>query len=252
MSLPVVIALVDDTHSIAPARLASVAGAMQEQVNRDFRPRWRFVPSTGVVATPSPSPAQWAVHIQQHLDQPGALGYHSNDSHNQPVAFVAKTVDWPQTFSHEVLEMLADPYGNRLHGARLPDAVALDYKKFGLPTRKHHVHYLLEACDPCERTSYNVGGEDLSDFLMPEWYVTTPPMGSVFSYAGGCNGARQVADGGYVSFSNDDGEWYQIFNEGGQLQIQDIGKFDKSRFGSLREFTDHHARERREDIRLHG
>jgi hypothetical protein len=106
------------------------------------------------------------------------------------------------------------------------------------------VSYLLEVCDPPEQTSYEVGGVELSDFLLPGWYRTSPAQHLAYSHAGGCTKPRQVADGGYVSFSNPaTKEWYQVFNQGGQLKISDLGKFDKAKYGSLREWTDLRSRE---------
>jgi hypothetical protein len=246
MTLPIIIALVDDTNNISDGEMSKVAGALQEQIMADFRETWRSTPRASVVVTDTPGAAQWAVHIQNQLDDPGALGYHSNTDTNQPVAFVEYDRDWPVTVSHEVLEMIADPFGNRLHSARLPYGLESLYNEFGLPTDKHHVHYLLEVCDPCERTTYNVGGVDLSDFLTPNWYRTfAPANGAASSHAGGCVSEREVAEGGYVSFCSDNGCWFQTFNSQGKLEVRNLGKFNRSSWGSLREFTDAYARSHR-------
>jgi hypothetical protein len=59
---------------------------------------------------------------------------------------------------------------------------------------------------------------------------------------------REVADGGYVSFEvPQTGHWWQVFNRSDRLSVQDLGRFDKARFGGLREFTDHYARVARAD-----
>lgn len=240
MTLHFILALVDKTsHKIHPSDLSSLAGALNEQIGSDFGPAWKV--SASVVATQTPGASQWQVQVLDKLDQPGALGYHTNDTHNQPVSYVQYGDDWQMTVSHETLEMLADPYGNRMHSARLPDGV-LDYKRFGIEHVASHVHYLLEVCDPCEATNYNVGGENLSDFLLPDWYRTSPTFKEDYSHAGGCSRPRQVSTDGYVSFANNDGDWFQIFNENGLLKISDIGKFNRAAFGSLREFSDTYAR----------
>lgn len=220
--------------------MAGVAGALSEQIQSDFAPVWKVRASVGVY--PSAPAGTWAVHIQKKLDQPSALGYHT-DNHNQPVAYVEAMSDTSVTISHEVLEMLADPWGNRMHSARLPQSLELSYKDFpGLKSQKSHVHYLLEVCDPCEATSAIVGGYHLSDFLLPHWYRSTPTPAPSYSYAGGCELPREVADGGYVSFAVGN-DWYQAFNEGGRLQVQSLGQFSRADHASLREFADYHARE---------
>ncbi|HWC87677.1 MAG TPA: hypothetical protein VG388_14150 [Solirubrobacteraceae bacterium] len=236
-AIPVHVALVDDTGKIDSTELATMAGAMSEQIEHDFAPVWQVRASVGVYAT---APAgTWAVHIQERLNQPGALGFHTDDQH-QPVSYVERTADWTVTVSHEVLEMLADPWGSRMHSAELPDGV--DYTQFGLPSAQSRVSYLLEVCDPCETTTYAVGGVKLSDFLLPTWYRTNPSPALSYSQAGGCTKPRQVADGGYASFGVPTGHWYQVFNQGGNLTVKDIGQFNKADYGSLREWTDESAR----------
>ncbi|MEA2255584.1 MAG: hypothetical protein QOG35_1629 [Solirubrobacteraceae bacterium] len=235
--IPVHIALVDDTASIEHQTLAEVAGALNAQIQQDFAPVYRVAATVG--AYPRAPANTWAVHIKRQLDEPGALGYHA-DAHNQPFARVELTDGWPATVSHEVLEMLADPFGNRLHGGRVPQGI--DHHDVGLPRFTSHVSYLLEACDPCEATSYEVGGVALSDFLVPAgWYRANPAPGHAYSHAGGCTQPRQVADGGYVSFAHGP-SWFQVFNEAGALQLQSIGTFNRGLYASLREFTDYHAR----------
>jgi hypothetical protein len=239
-AIPVHVALVDETGKIDQAELATMAGAMSEQIQHDFAPVWHVSASVG--AYPAAPAGTWTVHIREKLDQPGALGYHTDD-HHQPLSFVEFTPDWTVTVSHEVLEMLADPWGSRLHSARLPAGLEGDFAKFGLSSAQSRVSYLLEVGDPCEATQYSVGGLQLSDFLLPTWYRTDPRPALAYSQAGGCNKPRQVADGGYVSFAVPTGEWFQVFNHGGQLTSKDLGKFNKAEYGSLREWTDQQARE---------
>lgn len=230
-ALPVHVALVDDTKQLNPADLQALAGAMSEQILHDFVPQWKV--SASVAAYSKAPPSCWAVHIKAQLDQPGALGYHT-DLHNQPVAYVELTNDYTVTVSHEVLEMLADPWGQRLHAARPPQ----DVQQFAMVKR---VHYLLEVCDPPEAKSYEVGGIALSDFVHPQWYRSYPAPALAYSQAGGCVKPRQVANGGYVSFVDDNGNWWQVFNENNTYQVRDLGVYAKSQFSALREWTDHCA-----------
>jgi hypothetical protein len=126
--------------------------------------------------------------------------------------------------------------------AQLPVGTELDFAQFGLRSKNDSVHYLIELCDPPEDTNYPVGGVALSDFLLPSWYRSAAGPDCKFSYAGGCHQPREVADGGYVSFANSTDEWFQVFNQGGQLQISDLGNFDKSQHASIREWADVNAR----------
>jgi hypothetical protein len=243
------IALVDETNSIGNAVLAEVAGALSAYLSDDVA---KHYPHVRAVVTPQPkvNAGQWSLRVQDQLDQPDALGYHTEDKHNQPVSYIEKTADWTVTAAHEAVEMSVDPSGNETHGARLPFGLEDSYARFGLRHSSTHVIYLLEPADPCEAVSYEIGGVPVSDFLLLPYYRTNPGAAVGYSFTGAIHRPREVLPGGYVSFANPDGEWFQVFNQGGQLQVQDIGRFDRASWSSLREWTDHHARTTRQAATL--
>ena len=240
---PAHIALIDDTGQINPSELATVAADLTEQTTRDFGPIWNARALVRALSEQTRLPHYWPIRIRIKLNQPGALGFHS-DSQNQPVAYIELTPDWPGTASHELMEMLADPSGNRMHPpALLPDG--LDPGQVGLGAGGL-VEYLVEVADPCEAASYQVGATKLSDFIDPDWYQSTLPAPGVCSHTGLLSRPREVADGGYVSFKRADDEWFQVFNQGGSLQVSSLGKFARGEGAwSLREWVDSKAREHR-------
>jgi hypothetical protein len=244
-AIPVHVALIADPNVVPAPQLATAAGALNEQVQSDFLPVWGGRATVGAYPLGG-GYGTWNVQVVAEIDEPGALGYHS-DKNGTPYALVLHDANWPITASHEVLEMLADPFGFRKHAARLPLGTERYHERFGLRHDSSRVHYLTEVCDPCEAGDYEVGGVRLSDFLLPSWYRTNPKPTTVYSFTGTCSDPREVSPGGYVSFSNDQGEWFQVFNRGGHLTFNSLGKFDRAKFSSLREFTDHHARIGRED-----
>lgn len=233
-AIPVHVALVDDSHTIGHGELARLAGALSEQVAADFAPAWKVAATVG--AYPEAPEHTWAIHLQDGIDEQGAAGYHA-DEHRQPYARVDLTAgDWTVTVSHELLEMLADPFGSRLHTAKAP---------VGWRGASPRVRYLLEVCDPCEATSYPVGGVRVSDFLLPAYYRSSGRRHDARSHAGGVAEPLEVADGGYISFVDPaTGIWWQRFVQGGRTSDRELGQFDQS-FASLREWTDHQARANR-------
>jgi hypothetical protein len=234
-AMPVQIALVDESGTIDAAQLSEVAGALNEQVNRDFAPIWRTRASVVPFMGAKVNPGTWAVYLQNGLDEPSAAGYHADDNH-QPYARVdLKAGDWTVTASHEILEMLGDPWGSRMHTAQ-----ALE----GFPGDSRRVLYLVEMCDPCEAFSYEVGGVPMSDFLVPWYYNTTSRRHTGFSFLGELDKPRQVADGGYISLMDPaDGHWWQLFVSHGQSGWHDLGRFDaQSDWYTPRAFTDAHSR----------
>lgn len=241
-AIPVHVALVDQSGKVDIAELAKVAGALNAQVQNDFVPIWKVAATVGAYPAVPESPGMWAIIIQTQLNQPGALGYHT-DTNNQPVSYVEYTPDYTVTVSHELLEMLADPFGSRVTDALCP--MDSTYSDFGLSSPTDPVSYLVEVADPCESHDYLVAGVDVSDFLMPGWYRSAAGPGVFYSHTGALKSPREVDVGGYVSFSNSKGEWFQVFNQNGTLSVSDLGKFDKTAFGAIREWVDQKAREYR-------
>jgi hypothetical protein len=229
-AIPIHVALVDDSHTILPADLQEVAGALNEQVLADFTPAWHVRATVGVYD--HPPAGTWAIRLRTNIGEPGALGYHS-DSNRQPYSLVdVDDGNWTVTTSHELLEMIADPWGLRMHTAKRP---------LGVDVGSYRVRYLLEVCDPCEAFTYEVGGVLVSDFLLPDWYRTSPRATDRYSFTGALKAPREVADGGYVSWQDPtDKRWFQVFNQGGELSLSDLGTFDAD-YALLREWTDMRA-----------
>jgi hypothetical protein len=226
------VALVTDDNidgEISAADLSHVAAALQKQVTRDFGPIW------GVIGTVSPFQrlddvplGYWPILIGQENQHGG--GVHL-DQDNQPFALVDLTDDWTMTASHECLEMLADPFGNRLVSGDSPN-----------PKRPGRVDFLVEICDPCEKPDfgYTVNGIRVSDFYTPRYFDPAQPSmphPARYDFMGHITEPRQVLPQGYLSWREGDGEWFQELYFGKKPQFRPIGKFDKSA-GSLRTWID--------------
>lgn len=245
------VALLDETGHFSDL-LTHWANALTDQMV-ELREVWHDVRPVHVMPVTTPPMLTWTLRIVADIDEPGALGYHADDGMTPYAVIDGRQLprDVLVTLSHELLEMAVDPWGNERHGARLPRGVEQHFETFGLPTPKTHVSYLLEPCDPCEATTYEINRFPVSDFLRHAWYRSNPdPHITAYSRAGGCGFPRQVAAGGYVSFEVPvTGHWWQVFaDEAGRLSTQDIGRFDAGRHWSLREFTDHHARRARRNM----
>jgi hypothetical protein len=231
-AIPVHIALVDSSGHIDAEELALVAGVLNEQVQADFAPAWKVAATVG--AYPSAPEGTWRIEVVAEMDQQGALGYHADD-HHQPYAKVLyQEGQWSVTASHELLEMLGDPWGNRLHGA-----AALAGWKGSSP----RVRYLVELCDPCEAFTYQVGGVVLSDFLIPPFYRSSDRAVAGYSHTGRLTSPLEVADGGYITFLDPGtGHMWQRFVQNGQSQDKDWGVQELGR-EMLRERADQLAQE---------
>jgi hypothetical protein len=98
--------------------------------------------------------------------------------------------------SHELLEMLADPWINWC-------AQGSDGKI-----------YALEVCDAVEadRLGYEIDGVLVSDFVTPSWFEPTPADRIDFKQRIGKS--LELAAGGYISVLNAGGQWKQIAARG--------------------------------------
>ncbi len=214
-------ALVSESKHLPLANLLPVAAALSKQIVRDFSPMWRRTATVNAFASRAQVPVgTWPLIVQDNIGDPSALGYHTDDN-GQPYSLIKFDPDWSITASHEMLEMLADPYGNRLYPG------TINGKK---------VMILQELCDP-------IDGVPMSDFLTPEWYDGGGANPSKhYSFLHKLTAPHQVAADGYVSWLDPtNNHWYQETNFG-SLVISDLGVNGDLVGKSLREKVDHHGR----------
>lgn len=218
------VALTSLTRSVTTGSLMKVAAAIQKQVTRDLSPIWgiRGTVNAFELLTDVPTDyyqvvifndtdellgrlesalgADQAAALVEGFDSQTIGGIHVNAWTRQPFALVQAVDDsWPALASHEILELLVDPYGNRLIAA----AHALDASR--------RVEYLLEICDPCQQIWYTVNGVPVSDFYTPRYFDPVRNDCNRISFTGELTYPLEILDGGYVSFIDpeDDG-LYQL------------------------------------------
>lgn len=231
------IVLVDLTHSIDPSLLQAAATALNQQVTQDLPAHWSGINAAVAVApslTAVPRGA-WPVFLVETLP-PGEGGYHLENKHNQPYAKVIASASddtWTIDASHEIVEMLVDPFGNRMQSSQ---AIAIEGK--GVADASGTFSYLVEACDPCEANdfAYDIGGVALSDFITPHFYDASASPGTLYSHRGNIKAPRQLLPGGYISYALPSGDWQQILwvDPTKPPQLNNLGSTDGVR--SLREY----------------
>jgi hypothetical protein len=233
------VALVSDSPSVTLAEVTPVAAALQKQVSRDFGPIWGVNATVNAFDKLESVPIDyWPVILRDDIQEPGAGGYHTDD-HGQPFSLVQVDDSWPLTASHETLEMLADPFGNRTIAGAPPPQASDPISTF------QRVVYLVEACDPCEsdQFAYTVNGVQVSDFLTQHFYDPKGAGGVRYSFRNHIQEPHTVLEGGYVSFGNPvDNHWYQIIVENGNVGTRDLGVINARSGMSLREAVDRKVR----------
>jgi hypothetical protein len=230
--------LVDMTGQIDVDLVHSAAIALNLQVTRDLPQFWPVSATVTYLPNPNKIPAGiWPVQLVKTLP-PDEGGFHS-DKHKQPYAkVIASKSDpsWTIDASHEILEMLVDPYGNRMQSS-----VAIEIVRGKIQDGTGQYGYLVEACDPCEdnRYAYTINGVAVSDFITPHFYDPMVTSGTRYSFTGAVKGPRQILPGGYISWVNTEkDQWQQLMyvDPSKPPTIQNLGKADSTK--SLREWID--------------
>jgi hypothetical protein len=230
--LHVNIALIDKTGTINAAGLATVAAAINTQVNRDLAQYWPVLATVSAIPEANGvPPGTWPVFIVPSIKDAG--GFHLS-KHNQPFAQVAVGPGWSIAASHETCEMLVDPSGNRLQ-----PSVSIELAGETIRDGSGTFEYLVEVCDPSESPAngYAIGGVTVSDFYTPHFYEPKQVGGARYSFTGAIPGPRQVLPGGYLSwYDSQSDELQQLLWTTNKPEIKTIGK---GNFGSsLRQFVD--------------
>ena len=225
--LTINLALVSEIEDHDPSDLARVGAALQRQVTRDFGPVWDVRATLDVFPRLEDVPiGYWPMMIVEEVE--GAAGIHL-DKDGQPFALIEMSDSWSLTASHEMLEMLADPFGNRL----VPGA--------SIKRGQGRVEYLVEVCDPSEAAEFGYTVNDIlvSDFYTPRFFDPVHSAATRYSFTDAVKKPRQVLRGGYVSWHEPKTDhWWQQTWFGARKEYRDLGVFDVAQHGSLRAFID--------------
>lgn len=196
------IVIQDVDAGIDPAELAAGCAALQRQAQEHIAPAWGAT-ATVRAATADRPPLDGEVvgHARKTpgADQQGELGDHNETAVGTPdFTFFPELAagdgaTWTSVCSHEIAELLADPYLNRC--AQGPDGRI----------------WAVEVSDAVEAQSYGVDGILVSNFCMPAWF--SPPQdatGIRYDFLGSCTAPFQVLDGGYGQVFDTTKGWQQI------------------------------------------
>ncbi len=233
------VGLVDKTGALDPKLVEAAAAALNIQVIRDLANIWNVQATVRYLPDPKHiPPGVWPVFLDAKLP-PTEGGVHL-DKRNQPYALVEGSPgsdDWTIDASHETLEMIVDPGGNRLQTSR-----SIEISGHGVADSTGQYDYLVEACDPCEANeyAYSIDGIAVSDFITPHFYDPVATSGTRYSFGGNIKAPRQVLPGGYISFIDEQSDRVeQILFLGPKPVLKDLGAATGP---SLRVFVDGETR----------
>jgi hypothetical protein len=209
-----IISVTNHSHGkISDEELHRVIRAINRQIADDFVPYWGMEARLRLEGHTTDEPeagnpvdlrGDAILYVWDRADIPDALGYHNRNHSGIAYGFVfldiAKQMgeNWTITFSHEALELIADPEVNLLVMGPHP----ADENKT--------VFHWYEMCDAVQGESYAVDGVEVSNFVLP-LYFTGASAGERLggrrdflsrSYGGKTLRSFGVNPGGYLGFYN--------------------------------------------------
>ena len=138
--------------------------AFQDAVVKDFAPVWDVNVRLVFIGRNMPAKSAWRITIQNSPACIGCYGYHEYVD-GIVRGFVGTDTfsgNWQVTFTHELFEIMVDPYVS-------PDGAGVRGVLVGTDW------YVQETADPveAERFAYLRRGIKISDFVTPEWFDAT-------------------------------------------------------------------------------
>ncbi len=199
-----IISVLNLSTALADEVVSNATRDLQTQVKRDFAPSWAvdadllFCPRSGA----PPRAGSWWLVVLDDADQANAVGYHDLTPRGLPLGKVFARTDaesghsWTVTASHELLEMLADPWMDRCClSIQNGSSQILAY----------------EVCDACEDDGfgYKIGDTLVSDFVFPGWFDANS-ADSQFDFCGFVKAPLQILPGGYIGVFDQKTGWSQL------------------------------------------
>jgi hypothetical protein len=187
------IEVVNRTKLVPAAHLRRIVRAVQKQIDDHFFPLWGW--RARLVVVERPSRRRMSITMKGKPDLTRADAYHFIDGLPQTYVFTrdekgrpVEPADYESSFSHEALEMIADP------GVNLFAAGYCAYQG-----HRHRAWIPYEVCDPVQGATYRIDGITMSGFVVPEWFEGDRKRDSMkFSYRCSVHAPFEIAPAGYV------------------------------------------------------
>jgi hypothetical protein len=222
------IALVSVTKDISMRDVLRCGAAVQKQLTRDFTPAWGLKATLDTFADLESVPSdyhpivvfgyaeelvgeleqaigpEYTARLVDDFERGRLTGLHLNAFTRQPFALVQASDAWSVTISHEVLEMIADPFGNRLIAAAHPQ-------------------------DPRQAVWYPVNGVPVSDFYLPRYFDPVGVPGMRYSFSGQIEHPLQILEGGYLTWIDPEDSGLYTLSAGDAVPVQVAGLLELAR-----------------------
>lgn len=165
---PVTIVIQNISSAVSDADAAAWAQAIQRQAHEDVAPVWKV--DADIRFGDAARDGDWVCRIEDPPANGGnMIGQHFIRDTGAPgcALYVREGLaasDLPRYLSHEIVEMLVDPWLSSVTFApsSIPNGVTV---------------YLREVCDPVAAYWYEIDGVRLADFTYPDFWLRGTPVG---------------------------------------------------------------------------
>lgn len=211
------VGLIDETITANYDELVKIASVIQIQVHKHLKPYWNVTAVVKAYRSSNEAPAgTWLVKIRDSvkgdgLNEPKLLGVHQIDAKGVPFAIVKKWDNYTITLSHEIMEMLVNPKLNYFIKSTYNGKV---------------VYYLNEVAGATQSNdfAYVINGIRVSDFYTKNYYDLVWLPNTKYSFTGAILRPKDILSGGYSSFLDDLGNWFQVFGLNGRERLVKLGE----------------------------
>jgi hypothetical protein len=194
-------------HTAIPdGEVQRVIRALNRQIAEDFEPYWSMgaelrLEGRGRRPDPEEMRGDAVIYLWDDPAPDGVLGFHDKNGMGMPYGIVFTSYveetgrPWSHTFSHEALELLADPESNLLVQGPHPDP-----REEG-----REVFFWYEMCDAVQDEFYEIDGVTVSNFVLPLYFTSGEERRGRNDFLGLRHGRTRlrsfgVNPGGYVGF----------------------------------------------------
>ncbi len=173
-----IISVANQTHGeISDPDLLAAIRVINRQIAEDFVPYWNMPATLRLEGTLLEQPRANAatlfrgdaiLYVSSSTGKDDPEGFHDRNFRGVPYGVVYSKISeqtgdpWSVTFSHEALELVADPQGNNYVMGPSPHN----------PRKK--VFFWFEMCDAVSSQTYEIDGIALQSFLLPAYFE--PPV----------------------------------------------------------------------------
>jgi len=206
---------INGTSIISKNAFKNGIDALQIQIDQHFAPAWNIGANLKIVN--QVTQGNVTIYVLDTTQEADILGYHDVTLKEVPVGFVfAKTSQqsgesWTYTMSHEILELLGDPYAN----------LAAEGQFAGAPA-----FFAYENCDAVEGDEgYKINGVQVANFLFPSWFVNQ--TATQYDCLQNLDAPFTIGSGGYLSYFRAIGDWIDVTDGSQSLLRKTHSKYSR-------------------------